>query len=280
MPDTAIRDGRITITPLSNAAGGIVSGIDLSQPYDQETTETLRQAWRDHMVLVVRGQELTADDQERFCRLFGDLAGLKSKESTSKFLWVSNTEQPNNATAVQLGEMMFHYDQAYSEKPCKGSTLYSLAIPDVGGNTCFANCCLAYDNLSRDWKTRIENLTALNYFNYDTNPSIRPGDVDPNAPQHSHPVVRTHSETGRKTIYVNRLMTMKINEVEKTESDDILAFLFDHIEHPHHVYEHVWEVGDLVLWDNRCLAHARTDYDPLKDRLLRRMTILDEHSVS
>ena len=106
-------------------------------------------------------------------------------------------------------------DQAYSEKPCKGSTLYSLAIPDVGGNTCFANCCLAYDNLSSDWKARIENLTALNYFNYDTNPSIRPGDVDPNAPQHSHPVVRTHSETGRKTIYVNRLMTMKINEVEK-----------------------------------------------------------------
>ena len=232
------------------------------------------------MVLLVRGQDLTADDQERFCRVFGDIAGLKSKQSASKFLWVSNKEVPDNATAVQVGEMMFHYDQAYAAQPCKGSTLYSLEIPDVGGNTCFANCCMAYDALSDAWKQRIDGLTALNYFNYDTNPSTRPGEIDRNAPQTSHPVVRTHAETGRKSIYVNRLMTMKINEADKAESDEILAFLFDHIEKPEHVYEHVWEIGDLVLWDNRCLAHARTDYDPAKKRLLRRMTILDENPVA
>lgn len=282
MPDTATLSGHseFTVTPLSNAAGAEISDIDLNRPISDDTAQALRQAWRDHMILLVRGQDLTADDQERFCRVFGDIAGLKSKESTSNFLWVSNREVPDNATAVQLGEMMFHCDQAYAERPCKGSTLYSLEIPDVGGNTCFANCCMAYDALSDDWKQRIDGLTALNYFNYDTNPSIRPGEIDPAAPQTSHPVVRTHAETGRKSIYVNRLMTMKINDVDKAESDGILTHLFDHIEKPEHVYEHVWEVGDLVLWDNRCLAHARTDYDPAKKRLLRRMTILDENPVS
>ena len=282
MPDTATPHayGGLTVTPLSNAAGAEISDIDLNSPFYTDTAEALRQAWRDHMVLLVRGQDLSADDQERFCRVFGEIAGLKSKQSTSNFLWVSNREVPDNATAVQLGEMMFHYDQAYSRHPCKGSTLYSLEIPDVGGNTCFANCCMAYDTLSDDWKARIGGLTALNYFNYDTNPSIRPGDVDPDAPQYSHPVVRTHAETGRKSIYVNRLMTMKINNVDPSESDEILGHLFDHIEQPDHVYEHVWEVGDLVLWDNRCLAHARTDYDPAKKRLLRRMTVLDENPVS
>ena len=281
MPDTATVPGYapFTVTPISNAAGAEISDIDLNNIIGDDTADALRQAWRDHMVLLIRGQDLSADEQERFCRVFGDIAGLKSKESASKFLWVSNREVPDNATAVQVGEMMFHCDQAYAEQPCKGSTLYSLEIPDVGGNTCFANCCLAYDNLSDDWKRRIDGLTALNYFNYDTNPSIRPGEIDPNAPQHSHPVVRTHAETGRKSIYVNRLMTMKISDVDKAESDEILSHLFDHIEKTEHVYEHVWEVGDLVLWDNRCLAHARTDYDPAKKRLLRRMTVLDENAV-
>lgn len=282
MPDTATLPGygALTVTPTSNAAGAEISDIDLNNGISDDVAEALRQAWRDHMVLLVRGQDLSADDQEQFCRVFGDLAGLTSRASASKFLWVSNREVPDNATAVQLGEMMFHCDQAYAEQPCKGSTLYSLEIPDVGGNTCFANCCMAYETLSDHWKQRIEGLTALNYFNYDTNPSIRPGEIDPDAPQHSHPIVRTHPETGRKSIYVNRLMTMKIDGLEKAESGEILAFLFDHIEKPEHVYEHVWEVGDLVLWDNRCLAHARTDYDSTKKRLLRRMTILDENPVS
>jgi taurine dioxygenase len=232
------------------------------------------------MVLLLRGQELTEEEQERFCQTFGEIAGLTSRNSDSKFLFVTNKDDPKLATAVQLGEMMFHCDQAYAEQPCKASTLYSIEIPDVGGNTSFANCCAAYDQLSDDWKERLEGKTALNYFNYATNPSIRPDEIDPDAPQHSHPVIRTHPETGRKTIYVNRLMTIRINEVEKEESDAILNYLFDLIESPHNIYEHVWQVHDLVLWDNRCTAHARQHYAPEKRRLLRRMTILDENPVA
>ena len=281
MPDTATIPGHseIVVTPLSDAGGAEISGIDLREPIDDATANALRQAWLDHKILLIRNQDIAEEDQERFCLLFGELAGLKSQATTTKTLWVTNKEEPERVAAVQRGEMMFHIDQAYSELPCKGSTLSGVIIPDVGGNTCFSNCAKVYASLSDDWQRRLEGLTALNYFNYDTNPSTRPGDVDPNAPQYSHPVVRTHPETGEKSVFVNRLMSMRINDLDRSESDEILHYLFDRIEEPANIYEHVWQVGDLVLWDNRCTAHARTDYDSEKRRLLRRMTILDENPV-
>ena len=269
-----------TIKKLSDAAGAEIMGLNLKQELSNGTKNSLKKAWQDHMVLLLRGQKLSEEEQERFCKVFGQIAGLKSKNSNSKFLFVTNKEDPSRATAVQLGEMMFHYDQAYAEHPCKASTLYSINVPDQGGNTCFANCCAAYEQLSDEWKNKLEGKTALNYFNYNTNPSLRPEIIDPSAPQYSHPVIRTHADTGKKSIYVSRLMTIKINEVDKEESKEILNYLFDLIENPSNIYEHYWRANDLVLWDNRCTAHARKYYDPKKGRLLRRMTILDENGVS
>ena len=269
----------LSITKLSKAAGAEIKGLDLSSELKQEDIDVIKQAWLDHMVLLVRDGNLSEEGQERFCSVFGQIAGLKSKRSSAKFLFVANKEVPEQETAVQLGEMMFHYDQAYSQNPCKASTLYSIMVPEMGGNTCFSNCCAVYERLSAEWKKRIKGKTALNYFNYDTDPSKRPKEIDPNAPQYSHPIIRTHPETGRKSIYVNRLMTMKINGVKKGESKEILEFLFSCIEDKANIYEHIWTKGDLVLWDNRCTAHARTHYNPQKARLLRRMTILDENSV-
>lgn len=282
MPDTATIPGQsgIIVTPLSAAGGAEISNIDLRDPIESATADALRQAWLDHKVLLIRGQDIAEEDQERFCLLFGELAGLKSQSTATKTLWVTNMEEPERVTAVQRGEMMFHIDQAYSGAPCKGSTLYGVIIPELGGNTCFSNCAKIYQSLGDDWKRRLDGLMALNYFNYDTNPSTRPEKLDPDAPQYSHPVVRNHPETGEKSIFVNRLMTMRINDVAKSESDEILHYLFDRLEDPANIYEHVWQVGDLVLWDNRCTAHARTDYDSDKRRLLRRMTILDENPVA
>ncbi len=267
------------ISPVSGTLGAEISHIDLSRLLPDDDLARLRQTWLDRKVLVIRDTDLSEEDQERFCRIFGDIAGLKSKNSDSKFLFVTNEDDPQRATAVQLGEMMFHIDQAYAAAPCKASTLYAMAIPDEGGNTCFADCQAAYDGLDEGLKARIEGRSALNYFNYGANPSSRPDAVDPEAPQYVHPIVRTHPETGRRGLFVNRLMTMRIEGMERAESDELLGLLFDRIEAPGNVYEHVWQVGDLVLWDNRCTAHARTWYDPAKRRLLRRMTILDESPV-
>ena len=98
----------------------------------------------------------------------------------------------------------------------------------------------------------------------------------PDVPSYAHPVVCTHPATGRKALYVNRLMTVRIEGLPAQESDELLTLLFDHQERREFIYEHVWRAGDLVMWDNRCTLHARTDFSPDERRLLRRVTILGE----
>jgi taurine dioxygenase len=269
----------ITVTPLSDALGAAITGVDLSQDVDAETVAAIKQAWLDNIIIVFPGQNITDDEQEKFCRNFGDLELVRTTTSIDKehpsIMMITNVKDSGKPTALEDGEMMFHYDQCYYEKPSMGSTLYAIEVPDEGGNTLFASCIKAYDALSDDWKQRIEGLRALNYYDYARNPTMRPEEVNPDVPQWTHPVVRVHPETGKKAIYVNRLMSILIEGLPAEESDEILNFLFDHIEKPEFVYEHVWTVGDMMMWDNRCSVHARTYFSPEKRRMMRRVTVRD-----
>jgi taurine dioxygenase len=269
----------ITVTPLSDALGAAITGVDLSQDIDAETVAAIKQAWLDNIIIVFPGQNITDDEQENFCRNFGDLELVRTATSIDQdhpsIMMITNVKDSGKPTALEDGEMMFHYDQCYYEQPSMGSTLYAIEIPDEGGNTLFASCIKAYEALSDDWKQRIEGLRALNYYDYARNPTMRPDDVNPDVPQWTHPVVRVHPETGKKAIYVNRLMTILIEGLPAEESDEILNYLFDHIEKPEFVYEHVWAVGDMMMWDNRCSVHARTYFSPEKRRMMRRVTVRD-----
>ena len=269
----------ITVTPLSDAIGAAITNVDLSEEVDAETVAAIKQAWLDNIIIVFPGQDITDDEQEIFCRNFGELELVRTTTSIDKdhpsIMMITNVKDSGKPTALEDGEMMFHYDQCYYEQPSMGSTLYAIEIPDEGGNTLFASCIKAYDALSGDWKQRIEGLRALNYYDYARNPTMRPDDVNPDVPQWTHPVVRVHPETGKKAIYVNRLMSILIEGLSAEESDEILNFLFDHIEKPEFVYEHVWTVGDMMMWDNRCSVHARTYFSPKKRRMMRRVTVRD-----
>ena len=269
----------ITVTPLSDAIGAAITDVDLSEEADAETVAAIKQAWLDNIIIVFPGQDITDDEQEIFCRNFGELELVRTTTSIDKdhpsIMMITNVKDSGKPTALEDGEMMFHYDQCYYEQPSMGSTLYAIEIPDEGGNTLFASCIKAYDALSDDWKQRIEGLRALNYYDYARNPTMRPDDVNPDVPQWTHPVVRVHPETGKKAIYVNRLMSILIEGLSAEESDEILNFLFDHIEKPEFVYEHVWTVGDMMMWDNRCSVHARTYFSPKKRRMMRRVTVRD-----
>lgn len=269
----------ITVTPLSDAIGAAITDVDLSEEVDAETVAAIKQAWLDNIIIVFPGQDITDDEQEIFCRNFGELELVRTTTSIDKdhpsIMMITNVKDSGKPTALEDGEMMFHYDQCYYEQPSMGSTLYAIEIPDEGGNTLFASCIKAYDALSGDWKQRIEGLRALNYYDYARNPTMRPDDVNPDVPQWAHPVVRVHPETGKKAIYVNRLMSILIEGLSAEESDEILNFLFDHIEKPEFVYEHVWTVGDMMMWDNRCSVHARTYFSPKKRRMMRRVTVRD-----
>ena len=159
------------------------------------------------------------------------------------------------------------------------SMLYALEVPSTGGNTLFANGYMAYETLPDGIKRRIEGCKALNAYDYDTSAMKRGTRLAGGVPSYVHPVVRTHPATGRKALYVNRLMTVRIEGLPAQESDELLTTLFDHQERREFIYEHVWRAGDLLMWDNRCTLHARTDFSPNERRLMRRVTILGEKPV-
>jgi len=268
------------VKPLSDALGAEIIGIDLSQPLDEATAHAVEEAWHDHLVLVFRNQTLSNDDQVRFCRHYGDLeevrTGKYANEEMKHTMMITNVTDTGLMTALENGDMWFHSDQCYYEIPCKASTLYAMEIPSVGGNTLFANCYTAWETLPADLREKLDGVKGHHIYDYAGNPLKRGDNIDPNAPQYLHPVARTHPATERKALYVNRLMTDYIDGIPGEESDEILAQLFAHSEETRFVYEHIWQVGDFVIWDNRCSMHARTDFDPNERRMMRRITVKGE----
>ena len=142
-----------------------------------------------------------------------------------------------------------------------------------GANTLFANCYASYDALPADQKQRLEGRWAMNVYDFENNSVQKTRENSPDAPRFVQPIFRTHPESGRKSIYVNRLMTDYIVDAEPEQSRDLLEQLFDLSERPEFVYEHKWRVGDFVMWDNRCTMHARTDFDPDDRRMMRRIAV-------
>jgi taurine dioxygenase len=134
----------------------------------------------------------------------------------------------------------------------------------------------AYETLPASIKKTIEGRKALNAYDYDNASTLRGTKVREGIPCCWHPIVRTHPDSGRKALYVNRLMTVAVAGMSEIESEELLNVLFDHQEQREFIYEHIWRPHDLLLWDNRCALHARTDFSADERRLMRRLTILGE----
>jgi taurine dioxygenase len=266
--------------PLSAVLGLEILNIDLSEPLPPAIVSQLREAWHEGLILLLRGQTLAEEDQVRFAAYFGSTAKTLNVHNTGKHpavMLISNIRKDGKPIgALPDGEMQFHTDQCYVEKPAAATILYAIEIPSVGGNTLFANAYLAYETLPASIKSRIDGRKAVNAYDYANASTIRGTRLGEGVPHYSHPVVRTHPATGRKALYVNRLMTVAIEGMPVAESDKLLEVLFDHQEQRRFVYEHVWRVGDILMWDNRCTLHARTDFSPTERRLLRRIAILGE----
>ncbi len=273
----------LTVRPLSPAIGAEIIGVDLRDDIDDLLAQVMLDAWHQHLVILLRDQKLSEDDQVRFAERFGPPAKIHTQQfvrSHPAVMLISNIREDGKPIgALPDGEMQFHTDQCHQKIPAKASMLYAIEVPSVGGNTLFANAYLAYETLPADIKRRIAGRKALNAYDYDTAATIRKSEVPPGAPCYAHPVVRTHPATGRKALYVNRLMTRRIEELDPAESEELLTFLFNHQEQPRFIYEHLWRPGDILMWDNRCTLHARTDFSAGERRLLRRITILGEKPV-
>jgi taurine dioxygenase len=273
----------MTVRPLSPALGAEITGVDLRDQLDDRTFAQILAAWHQHLVILLRGQELSEEDEVRFGERFGPPAVIHTKEfvrTHPAVMLISNIREDGKPIgALPDGEMHFHTDQCHQERPAMASMLYAIEVPRTGGNTLFANGYMAYETLPPEIKRRIDGRRALNAYDYHTSAMKRGTRLGEGVPSYVHPVVRTHPATGRKALYVNRLMTVRIEGLPERESDELLELLFDHQEQRQFIYEHVWRPGDLLMWDNRCALHARTDFSPDERRLMRRVTILGERPV-
>mgnify|MGYP002630670751 CR=1 FL=1 len=275
----------LSIRPLSRSLGVEIGGLDLSKPLDADTVEAIARLWHEHIVLLFRDQDMDQDEQLRFAGQFGKL-GERSRPAdrrpegadyNASIMLVSNVRE-NGVPIGSLpdGEMWFHHDMCYVESPHKGTMLYGIDIPAQGGDTMFTNMYEAYDNLSAETKRLIAGRKALHVYDFGT---AGPVGIDGGYQQFKHyfqPVAITHPVTGRKALYVNPLITARIEDMPSDESDALLAELFAFTENSDILYQHAWRPNDLVMWDNWCSCHARTDFPETERRLLRRCTILGQ----
>ena len=275
----------ITVTPMSAACGAEISGIDLRDPIDAATVKEIEDAFHEHVVVVFRGQDITEDEQMAFANAFGGLGDRKRSPNGSNpggsydtpFMFVTNIIDEKTGEPVGAfgdGEMWFHHDTSYYEKPHKATLLYSITLPDSGGNTCFANMYKAYENVPADLKAKLEGRKILQIHDYKRRERIDIYNSDISGMlQWEQPIFVTHPATKRKALYISRLMSAKIEGLAPDENEIILNQLFDISEDPSVVFEHVWLKGDLVMWDNYASIHMRRDFPRDEPRLMRRLTL-------
>ncbi|HEY6259653.1 MAG TPA: TauD/TfdA family dioxygenase [Xanthobacteraceae bacterium] len=274
----------IKVKRLHPLIGAEIFGVDLSRPLDPRTLAEVKDTWHAHTVLVFRGQNLSEDDQRRFAACFGPVAtrvkpppGAKRDDSPEwdEMMVITDrlTADGKPAGALGHGEMWFHTDKCYRERPHRVSFLYGIEIPSEGGHTKFASLYAAYDKLPDDLKRRLADTMVMQGHEYGVGRRIKL-DVELSTIHHfRQPIFVTNPGSGRKALYVSRQNTMWIEGMDRAEGDALLERLFDLAEDPANVYEHVWRPGDLLMWDNLACLHARTDWPQTQPRTLRRCTV-------
>jgi alpha-ketoglutarate-dependent taurine dioxygenase len=277
---------KISIQPVGYACGARVTGIDVSKPLSAADLEAINQAWARHLVLVLPGQTLDPLSLVGFTRNFGELDDYATQpfnrhpEINEVFVLTNKYTNGKPSKTYNAGQN-WHTDLSYTLRPAKGTSVYCMEKPSVGGDTMFANMYMAYDTLSPKMKEFLDGLEAVH------DASLIEG-LDKRGPEVAnefrrlnppvvHPAVRVHPDTGRKALYVNERVRTFLG-LSEAESKPIVKFLCDHSVQPKFVYRHYWSVGDLVMWDNRCMVHlAVGDYDPSEIRHMIRTSGMGDY---
>ena len=245
------------------------------------------------MVLLFRGQTLSDDDLVAFTCHFGELkdplparqreAGVEQRGNPHVSI-ISNVVEKGVAIGVLGdGEAQWHGDYSFNERPYAGAILYALEVPPTGGNTGWSNMYAAYETLAPDLRERVAGLTIKQDESYNAAGMLRRGyepvtDVR-TSPGPSHPIVSTHPQTGHDTLYLGRRRLAYVNGLELEESEELLDRLWAHAEKPEFQWHNKWQVGDLILWDNRCTMHYRQAFPPASRRVMHRTSIAGTRPV-
>lgn len=274
----------LRVQPSGKALGADIEGIDLSQPLDEDTAAAIRNAWLDHLVLRFRGQSLTLEQLERFSASFGQMDKAPITPWTGQphipdhpFVAVmSNIEKDGHPIgSLGNGEAIWHTDMSYKDDCPSASILYSVEIPPEGGDTNFANMYRAYENLTADLRARVDAGLMCKHDASTNSAGQRragfEGVTDPReVPGAIHPIARTHPETGRKALFLGRRRNAYLMGLDLDESEALLDALWDTATDPALVWSQTWQVGDMLMWDNRALIHHRDAFEATDRRLMYR----------
>ena len=297
------------VVPTGAALAAEIRGVDFSLPVPEDVKEALRRAWADHLVLLVRGQRISDEQLLEASAVFGPpheaasrryhlergkaIDGVHMLTQHPSVVVISNLDEHGNPVRDNGGlgsyEVMWHTDNSYVEIPPAGSMLYALEIPpaEAGGDTSFSNQYLAYEELSEDLKRAIARRSQIHDSSRNSAGVLRPGVRMPTTPEEVqgpvHPLVRVHPVTGRRALYLGRRRAWPSNYIlgmPNAESEALLDRLWAHATQPKYAWTHRWRVGDIVLWDNRCCMHYRTEIDTAHRRVLHRTTIKGEPVIA
>jgi taurine dioxygenase len=254
----------IDVERQAGALGALVTGVDLADDIDDAVFERLHGALLEHQVICIRGQEhITPDDQIAFSARWGTLEPHPYVDPIEGYPEIIEVYDPNPITVT------WHADFTYAKKPPGVSLLLARIIPPYGGDTMFSNGYLAYGNLSPGLRATLDDLRAVHYATQLAIDKGMPEDEIVN----SHPVVRTHPETGRRALFVNGNYTRHFDGWTEADSAPLLEYLYAQFERFEYTWRHQWHVGDLLIWDNRCVQHAVVGDTGGQKRSLHRTTI-------
>lgn len=277
-------EARFRTSKLTPAIGAVVEGIDLAAPLSDGSVGEIRAALDDRLVLFFQDQTLTPAQQRDFAARFGKLyvhPFYPGHDEAREIMVLANdaTHRPNADR--------WHNDVTYLETPPQASILYAQEIPEIGGDTLWANMYLAYDALSEPLKELVSRLRAVHSFAKNFTPERfralgiedRRDTMYAQHPPVSHPVARTNPATGRKALFVNQDFTTHIEGLTPRESDALLRLLYEHMAQPEFQVRWRWRAGTVAFWDNRWTQHcALGDYYPNR-RVVRRATIAGDRPV-
>jgi taurine dioxygenase len=266
----------IQVSPLAGALGAEVQGVDLERPLAPDVVGEIRQALLAHLVIFFRQQQLGPAELLAFAEQFGkttEYPQMKGLPGYSRVIAVTKLEHET----VNFGGV-WHSDTTYLERPPLGSVLYAVEVPAYGGDTLFANQYLAYETLSEGLKKTLNGLMGVNTsakaeISRTREDRLREAGVELKVLVGTHPVVRTHPETGRRALYVNAAHTTHFDGWTIEESQPLLDYLFAHQVRPEFTCRFRWQPGSLAFWDNRCAQHNPiNDYHGFR-RVMHRVTL-------
>lgn len=267
---------------LSNALGAEIMGLDLGQLLSSDLVAQIKQAFLNYSVLLFRNQDLSPEQQIQFSKIFGDLDvhpfSRYNLPDYPQILQITNHEIDGKPSDTRNTGRQWHSDLSFTAAPALGSVLYCIEMPEVGGNTMFANMYMAFDTLSEGMKKMLDGLWAVHDMAIGNDIKNRDPQLMAEAkrknPPVAQPVVRTHPETGLKALYVSEMVTSHFDGMTREESRPLLEYLFRHSVTPEFTYRHEWRPKDVLMWDNRCTMHmALADYSHSSPRHMHRTQI-------